>query len=562
MGSSYIYIITDPANNCYVGQSTNVKVKTGRSLPYNRLYQHVANAYYERDSGDDASVVMFENWPLQWLNMKVYEENDNGIYGIPEEVYYKFLEYFSPEGKEKIQSESKGKKNKGEISAIKLARDGTISGTISKEQNRPELRMGTAIDIAEILWMSRYQAAGYNVLNKVIGGQRASWVFLGDKNAPLNINTTPPSRITSLLWSTEATQDQQKAMTDMQNELDKLFDKYLDSNMADLIVDQITRTSTSRKNLFNPKVGNVKELPLKPILEESIFKVLSDKGGGKGGQTAEFKKEFDAILEKYSALGLEKFGLNTQMKKVSGGSLIENVSQKIAASLLQQFQGRKMTGTFTVGSITFNIVNGKIKYKGKNGANIGDSNTETISVSLRQSLNFNSYDKNKSSWWYSAPDMHGHHLSDSVRWAWAKNIFHYIFLKVRDKSLGILAQAESGDFSDSIGHTSSGDVIVVGNEVEDSLSGKMQWYYLHQLGYKNAIFKDWRGYFGRLYATCSRKQQQWNILSSRDGGNVYAILDGVMVDGEDGDSFMVGLSLEQADSFDIDTSDNYDGILF
>ena len=70
--------------------------------------------------------------------------------------------------------------------------------------------------------------------------------------------------------------------------------------------------------------------------------------------------------------------------------------------------------------------------------------------------------------------MHGHHLSDSVRWAWAKNIFHYIFLKVRDKSLGILAQAESGDFSDSIGHTSSGDVIVVGNEVEDSLSGKMQ----------------------------------------------------------------------------------------
>ena len=35
-----------------------------------------------------------------------------------------------------------------------------------------------------------------------------------------------------------------------------------------------------------------------------------------------------------------------------------------------------------------------------------------------------------------------------------------------------------------------------------------------------------------------------------------------MVDGEDGDSFMVGLSLEQADSFDIDTSDNYDGILF
>lgn len=184
---------------------------------------------------------------------------------------------------------------------------------------------------------------GKQVLNKAIGGQQTGWSFMGlSGQENININTTSPAALTSMLLSTDATQEEKALLLAMQKELDVLFDKFLDRNMADLIKQQIIRDTNSRKNLFKSTKYKVNKMPIKPILNDAIFKVLNNTGGGANEQTKAFKKEFDSIVEKYSKQGLSNFSLTPVYKASNADSIIENVSQKIASSLLEAFQSTKL----------------------------------------------------------------------------------------------------------------------------------------------------------------------------------------------------------------------------
>ena len=158
--------------------------------------------------------------------------------------------------------------------------------------------------------------------------------------------------------------------------------------------------------------------------------------------------------------------------------------------------------------------------------------------------------------------MHGHHVSDDVRWRWAKNIFHEIFLKVRNSELGLLAQSQSQSL-----YTDGAVAIVEMSTGADTLNGKMREYYMSHLKWSNRIFKYWNKYFSRLYSIISQtsgKKQQWGLMPSIKTQNTYAILPNQEVRDPSGkESYVVGFKIADAASFDLTTAENdYKGIVF
>ena len=560
MATPYIYIITAPNGDCYVGQSIDMKASTSANVPYKRLYQHAANAYYNTsEAHSDASVSMFRSFALQDLYMKVYQLNDDGYFGLPKELYQTFLQYFTPKGREKVKQNKKG--NPEEAAEIRQFRQGGVGIYIKQNNQKQELTQGLCIDIAEIIWISRYQARGYNVLNKVMGGQRSTWEFNGVTGTEkINITTSTPSQVTSMLWSTEMDGNSAQLLRNMQADFNLLLQNFLDAEMGNLIKDQILNDTNSRKNLFNPKIGSVKELPLKPILETAIARVLSNKGGTANGRTKQFKKDLYALINKYQNLGLNSFGFTTQWSGAYD-AIAKGLARNLASSLLGAFQNRKMDAMFSVSELSFNIVNNVISFKGAGGQQIGNQTASVLTVSLDQTFNLKNFGR-QDSWWYNESEMHGHHVSDDVRWKWAKNLFHEIFLKVRDSELGLLAQSQVQPF-----HSDGAVAVVEMSTGADTLNGKMREYYMSHLKWSNHIFKNWEAYFSRLYSIFSQtsgKKQQWSVVSSTETQNTYAILSNQEVrDPRGEESYVIGFQIKDAMSFDLTrNANNYKGIIF
>lgn len=560
MATPYIYIITAPNKDCYVGQSIDMKTSVNANVPYKRLYQHAANAYYNTsEAHSDASVSMFRSFALQDLYMKVYELNDDGYFGLPKELYQTFLQYFTPKGKEKVKQHKKGDIEKD--AEIKQFRQEGVGIYIKQNNQEQELSQGLCIDIAEIIWISRYQARGYNILNKVMGGQRASWEFKGvNGTESVNITTSTPSQITSMLWSTEMDVNSAQLLRNMQIDFDRLLQNFLNAEMGNLIKDQILNDVNSRRNLFNPKIGSVKELPLKSILETAITRVLSNKGGTANANTKQFKKDLYALINKYEKLGLNSFGFNTNWSGAYD-AIAQGLARNLASSLLGAFQNKKMDKKFSVDELSFNIVNNVISFKGSSGRLIGNQTSSVLTVNLDQTFNLKNF-RRQDSWWYNESEMHGHHVSDDVRWRWAKNIFHEIFLKVRNSELGLLAQSQSQPL-----HTDGVVAVVEMSTGENTLNGKMREYYMSHLKWSNRIFKYWNKYFSRLYSIISQtsgKKQQWSVASSIETQNTYAILSNQEVRDPSGEeSYVIGFQIGDAMSFDLTTNANdHTGIVF
>lgn len=57
--NSYIYIIKDHKNRCYVGQSTQVESGGANTIQYHRIYEHYYNTFH--DDSSDASVPLFQD---------------------------------------------------------------------------------------------------------------------------------------------------------------------------------------------------------------------------------------------------------------------------------------------------------------------------------------------------------------------------------------------------------------------------------------------------------------------------------------------------------------------
>lgn len=560
MATPYIYIITAPNGDCYVGQSIDMKTSVNANVPYKRLYQHAANAYYNTsEAHSDASVSMFRSFALRDLYMKVYELNDDGYFGLPKELYQTFLRYFTPKGKEKVKQHKKGDLEKD--AEIKQFRQEGIGIYIKQNNQEQELSKGLCIDIAEIIWISRYQARGYNILNKVMGGQRATWEFNGvNGTEKVNITTSTPSQITSMLWSTEMDANSGQLLRNMQIDFDRLLQNFLNAEMGNLIKDQILNDVNSRRNLFNPKIGSVKELPLKPILETAITRVLSNKGGTANANTKQFKKDLYALINKYEKLGLNSFGFNTNWSGAYD-AIAQGLARNLASSLLGAFQNKKMDEKFSVSELSFNIVNNVISFKGSNGRLIGNQTSSVLTVNLDQTFNLKNF-RGQDSWWYNESEMHGHHVSDDVRWRWAKNIFHEIFLKVRNSELGLLAQSQSQPLN-----TDGAVAVVEMSTGANTLNGKMRQYYMSHLKWSNHIFKYWNKYFSRLYSIISQtsgKKQEWNVVPSIKTQNTYAILPNQEIRDPSGkESYVVGFKIRDASSFDLTTAENeYSNIVF
>lgn len=142
--------------------------------------------------------------------------------------------------------------------------------------------------------------------------------------------------------------------------------------------------------------------------------------------------------------------------------------------------------------MSFNIVDDKIKYKGKSGKMVGNKMAQTISVSLDQALTFNTQPQAGKSWWYESVHLRDHSISDDIRWKWTKQVFKYFFKyqKIQRPQLGVLSKAQSGDIH-SFAELDSGDVAVVNMEdKENSLSGRLKTIYGQKLSFKNGIFSN------------------------------------------------------------------------
>lgn len=541
--AGYIYIIQAPNRQCYVGQSTDTDVvdPEAANVPYKRIYQHVLNTYTRRKKAEeDASVPIFQCWPLKYLEIYVYTQAED--YGLEPSVYETFLRYFTHTGREKITGQGKIREVRKSKSGLKV---------VLENDQEYELTEGEKIDIAEIIWMARRERAGYKMLNKSMGGQHASWEFvgIGGNVQPVNITTTPPSVITSLLLSTEMSSEEQKVFKDFQKDLDALFEKYLTKDAGDAILDTIKARTNSAKNLLRGR-----GFDLKPILQEAIEETL--KGNNK--YSSNLKTELEALIEKYSTGGLIDFEYQIKQNKKdeNENQLLKAISSKLAASLLGPFQKAKLYQNSEWNINFYYGDDGVISYKGKGGRNIGDGKNNHISVSLDQTFpSISKYNDKNKSWWYEPTHPGDKQVPIEIRWNWTRHVFDYHFqkVKVQDKKKSLVSKAKRGNFI-----VQDQYAIVGGEEKPETLSVKMMMAYREKLNFNNAILHNWRPFFSRLYA--GKTKSIWDVELTSEGDFV-AILSGQTIKTEGG-ALTIGMYIEDQDTFDTDREDAPKDIIF
>lgn len=548
MASSYIYIIEAPNGDCYIGQS--IDTKSSSLIGYDRIYQHMRAAYGLSSSGNDESVILFKNWPVKNLWIKVYRENDPvGPYGISESVYKKFLEYFDyaedtnsvnakkrfKMGTDKKTGKRKKTKELDEDTKVQMLREGQIVIKVKNEEGTEEdktyeLARKYYIDIAEIIWMCRYQIDGKHILNKVMGGQATKWAFYQDKSRQsqpvfLSRNTATPAMLTSLLLSTELASSQQQSFNNFQSDLDKACEDFLDKEMANLFYEQFKKGD--RKKIGNILKNDTIAPALKKAISNAIFTVLNNKGQMANQHTAGFITAINNVIQNYSNAGLQSLGFSVKTKGDVKTSILENIASKLAASLLEWNQNAKIRRGrwLDLSSLKFKFDGEHIAYK----INPDPNNVSHISVSLNQSIAFLNADRSfiASRWWYASNKASsGKIVSFNYRWHWAKLIFKGHFEKIKRPLLGIKVRASEGLIIGDGPVEINGRMIADVSPTEDSLSGRMRLKYRFILGYKNDIFNHWNDYFGSLYADITT--QEW----LNDGDDFYILKDPVELDGE------------------------------
>ena len=598
MATPYIYIITAPNNDCYVGQSAASAETSGFNTEYQRIYNHVEVTYLGKpsDQRKDASVPIFQAYPLKEVGITIHPKGAGGsFFDLPQQLYIDFLKYFEPTGAEKVQKFSqkgikKGKKGqkhqpteeelaKREESTIKKVRSENAF-VIKNDKNNESytVPIGLCLDIAEIVWMCRYQAMGYNILNKTIGGQRATWKFIGlSGEESVNINTSRPSEITSMLLSTEATDTEKNLLQQMQTEADKIIGDFLDEEIANLIVTKIKNDSESRKQLLSDKV---EEISLKPIVERAISDILEGKWKASRGRVAQFKADMQAMITKYAGAGLTYFGFTTKWD-AQYDVIIKEIAKMIASSLLSFTQNRKLKKDFSIESIKLNVVAGSIRFKGQGGKWIDKEDAPKMTINIDQVLRFdNKTTQHRSSWWYDS-DNSQLSISTDTRWQWALHIFSVAFGRVKDKQKGIVALSKEQKWSKSDRILESKDHIAIiqqtfikkksdkkdGHfyEQEETLLGEMKYFYKSHLKWGNAIFKKFYTYFSRAYSILSSKddKQKWRIVETYKHDYCAVLDDHNMTDPTSGITYVIGFPLWYKETFDTTTAENdYNGITF
>lgn len=543
---SYIYIIQSPNRMCYVGQATDTnKVDSeAQGVPYDRIYQHVHNTYSNAvNAKTDASVPIFAAWPLKYLELYVYRRSEN--YGLDISVYENFLKFFTPAGRQKV---AKG----GKIKNIRQSATGLVIQLQNGEQQA--LTEGEMIDIAEIVWLSRKQKVGFNICNKVIGGQTSAWVFHGlNGDEPININTTPPSVLTSMLISTDASSLEQAQLLNFQQDLDNLFKKYLTKDVGALIENQVKKDANSKKNLLRGR-----DFSLKPILQKAVASVLTS--SEKSPHIEQFNAELDVLLNKYSTIGLDSFNYSIESTDTNKNAILESITQKIANSMLERFQSTRLKSDWTYNlQLNYNG-EGVISYKGKGGKDIGSATATAITVPIDQTLSIHSKKtKRGASWWYSPTSRSKEQVSLAIRWEWTRKVFNYFiqYLKVPDKDCGTLFRAKKGDWT---GPT-NGVVVVTPKDKKETLSAKMLEAYREKLSYHNDILHNWQAFFSRLYSIGSATD--WDFQTDEEGDFLAVIVGQTLADEDTGEEYMIGISIEDTESFDLEKSPKaYSDIIF
>ena len=419
---------------------------------------------------------------------------------------------------------------------------------------------------------------GYNVLNKTIGGQRATWKFTGLSGAEsVNINTSRPSEITSMLLSTEANSSEKGLLQKMQAEADKLIGDFLDEEIANLIVTKIKNDSESRKQLLSDKV---KEIPLKPIVERAISDILAGKWKASRGRVAQFRADMQEMITRYADAGLTYFGFSTEWD-AQYDVIIKEIAKTVASSLLSFTQNRKLKDNFSVESISLNVVAGSVRFKGEGGKWIGKEDAPKMTINIDQVLRFdNKTNQHRGSWWYDS-DNSQLSINTGTRWEWALHIFSVAFGRVKDKKKGIVALSKEQKWStsDRIIEGGEGNIAIIRQsftktktnedgstyEQDEFLAGEMKYFYKSHLKWGNKIFKTFHTYFSRAYSILSSKgnKQTWSTVSTFRHGDCAVLKGHNMTDPTTGETYIIGFPLWNKATFDtITEANNYKGIIF
>lgn len=520
--NSYIYtIVDDYKHRCYVGQSTKIESSADGTISYQRIYDHYKATFH--DDITDASIPLFQDWPLIYLRIDVYPATGTEPYGLSKDTYEKFLKYFIKKGEAKRNySEKEGSEVKAFLtgnSSLNLQ----IKSTDKTGENESIQSLSNAdmIDIAEIIWISRMQYAGYQVLNRVIGGEQSGWTATLDGNKSLfNINNTSPGQLTSFLISTS--QHSAGRLQQAQSELDRILDKYLTRNVGELI----TKRANKSKEEIKAGLANGKKVDFVGIALKEVQDTLSGKTSTK---TTGIQEDLNNFVAKYSDLGIKGIDWKLKSNDSKNPDLFVLISKIIAQSLLGPRQNMTVYKNSTEEMLTLSYNGNRMVFKGSGGKDIGSSNAKPITVPIEQTLSImtNANMQNGSNWWFDMPA--GVHVKKDVKFIWARRVFKNYFRdnnRIKDASLGILAKAKAGNYNSVINLNSGDECIIIGGEPEDkSLSVKLLNEYRSHLSFNNQIIKQgyWHQFFSAMYASISRSD--WSIQVDEQGYE-YAILEG------------------------------------
>ncbi len=515
--NSYIYIVKDHKNRCYVGQSTQLESTGVGSIQYHRIYEHYYNVFY--DAINDASLPLFQDWPLKYLDIEVYPADGAAPYGLSMDTYRTFTKYFIKKGGTKRNYSKENKEIKTFLEDTNETLKITSTDNAQETFKSDYMETADMIDIAEIIWISRMQYAGYQVLNKVIGGQQSGWIAVdasSQKNL-FNINNTTPEQLTSFLIATS--EINKNRLNQAQQDLDKIFDKYLRKNIGELIVKRVNK----HKDEIKKSISGKQKMSFADIVLKEVQEGLSGKTSKKVNGIQE---DLNKFIESYPDLNIREIDW-TLKSKDKELDLFQLITRIIAQSILGPRQNMTLYKDSTEGELTLNYNNGgRMTFKGYQGKDIGSNNAQVITIPLEQALSISkNADPTVANWWYNFP--RGEIVDSEVKFVWARQVFKNHFRKgsnrIADASMGVLKRVQDGDFVTEI--LINGDTALIAKKVPQNklLSVKMLNEYRQHLTYNNDVLNagNWHRFFSAMYASISNSE--WELNTSEDGSK-FAIL--------------------------------------
>ena len=541
----YIYLIYTNANKkqCYVGQSAK--------RDFSRLEEHMDNTYTNTGlKSKDASIPLFQQWPLKFLTFDCYFCEGNSYFGFSKRTFVEFFSKFRKKGGKRINPTNLTTNIRNTQSGIGINFD------YIEDYEQNVVTIGDLLDAAEILWTCKMKLLGYEMLNKDMGGQQLVWEYqdINGDWIPITANITSVDQIIKILTSSYLSSADRQTLSSIKQKLDIGLEKMLDKNLADILVYGIKDTLQKCKNFHQEG-----RIHLRKVVKDVIVRILSGKmkknlkGLSIDGEKAitEFRQYLSRVLTPYEKTFLgfidieEEIVVKDNIVDEFLGFLVEDIAGKLATSYVGT--NKVLTEENEI-KLFFYIKDELLSVKGKNGEIMKQHGKKAFTVSIDQYFSIPSIDNANSSLSYLlrvvAPPSYTVPEEEKINWTIRR--FELILNRVRDSKKGLWTIANSPiapsqfTLSDNI---HDGNIAVLINKKSpndtDTLSFKVRQEYFKWLSPLNAIILNWHNFFSNFY---TMGDNRWSLTND---GNIAFLSEPVHIEGLAADPVYVGFTLSE-----------------